>query len=134
MIEEGRNNVTLRNAHTENKRAKCDRSVAHLLCFIFYIILWFGLDFDFGLGLTLQLELGLDFGLDLWIGVRAKIVIFLLLRNVTSTSALKEIVKVNLHSIRFSYVFVRFFTFLLLLEKICLFHPHFYKSIYALSI
>ena len=41
--------------------------------------------------------------------------------------------KVNLHSIRFSYVFVRFFTFLLLLKKYALFHPHFYKSISALS-
>ena len=29
--------------------------------------------------------------------------------------------KVNLHSIRFSYVFVRFFTFLLLLDKVCAF-------------
>ena len=41
--------------------------------------------------------------------------------------------EVNLLSIRFSYVFVRFFTFLLLLEKYALFHPHFCKSIYALS-
>ena len=34
-------------------------------------------------------------------------------------------VKVNLHSIRFSYVFVRFFTFLLLLEKVCAFSSAF---------
>ena len=33
--------------------------------------------------------------------------------------------KVNLHSIRFSYVFVRFFTFLLLLEKVCAFSSAF---------
>ena len=34
-------------------------------------------------------------------------------------------VKVNLHSIRFSYIFVRFFTFLLLLEKVCAFSSAF---------
>ena len=34
-------------------------------------------------------------------------------------------VKVNLHSIRFSYVFVRFFTFLLLLDKVCAFSSAF---------
>ena len=33
--------------------------------------------------------------------------------------------KVNLHSIRFSYVFVRFFTFLLLLDKVCAFSSAF---------
>ena len=44
-----------------------------------------------------------------------------------------KLVKVNLHSMRFLYVFVRFFTFLLLLKKYALFHPHFCKSIYALS-
>ena len=33
--------------------------------------------------------------------------------------------KVNLHSIRFSYVFVRFFTFLLLLDKECAFSSAF---------
>ena len=33
--------------------------------------------------------------------------------------------KVNLHSIRFSSVFVRFFTFLLLLEKVCAFSSAF---------
>ena len=47
--------------------------------------------------------------------------------------ATQAIVKVNLHSIRFLYVFVLFFTFLLLREKVCAFHPHFYKSISALS-
>ena len=31
----------------------------------------------------------------------------------------------NLHSIRFSYVFVRFFTFLLLLDKVCAFSSAF---------
>ena len=35
------------------------------------------------------------------------------------------VLKVNLHSIRFSYVFVRFFTFLLLLEKVCAFSSAF---------
>ena len=39
------------------------------------------------------------------------------------------IIKVNLHCIRFSYVFVRF----CFLKKFALFHPHFYKSISALS-
>ena len=39
----------------------------------------------------------------------------------------------NLHSIRFSYVFVSFFTFLLFLDKVCAFHPHFYLSISALT-
>ena len=34
-------------------------------------------------------------------------------------------VKVNLHSVRFSYVFVRFFTFLLLLDKVCAFSSAF---------
>ena len=33
--------------------------------------------------------------------------------------------KVNLHSIRFSYVFVRFFAFLLLLDKVCAFSSAF---------
>ena len=33
--------------------------------------------------------------------------------------------KVKLHSIRFSYVFVRFFTFLLLLDKVCAFSSAF---------
>ena len=33
--------------------------------------------------------------------------------------------KMNLHSIRFSYVFDRFFTFLLLLEKVCAFSSSF---------
>ena len=32
-----------------------------------------------------------------------------------------EHIKMNLHSIRFSFVFVRFFTFLLLLETLCAF-------------
>ena len=44
-----------------------------------------------------------------------------------------ETIKVNLHSIRFSYVFVRFFTLLLLLEKVFAFSSAFYVSIYALS-
>ena len=35
------------------------------------------------------------------------------------------VLKVNLHSIRFSYVFVRFFTFLLLLDKVCAFSSAF---------
>ena len=34
-------------------------------------------------------------------------------------------IKVNIRSIRFSYVFVRFFTFLLLLEKVCAFSSAF---------
>ena len=34
-------------------------------------------------------------------------------------------IKVNLHSIRFSYVFVRFFTFLVLLDKACAFSSAF---------
>ena len=34
-------------------------------------------------------------------------------------------IKVNLHSIRFSYVFVRFFTFLVLLDKVCAFSSAF---------
>ena len=34
-------------------------------------------------------------------------------------------VKVNLHSIRFSYVFVHFFTFLLFFEKVCAFSSAF---------
>ena len=37
----------------------------------------------------------------------------------------KRTLKVNLHSIRFSYVFVRFFTFLLLLDKVCAFSSAF---------
>ena len=44
----------------------------------------------------------------------------------TDSNALMKLVdsnernpKMNLHSIRFSYVFVRFFTFLLLLDKVC---------------
>ena len=43
--------------------------------------------------------------------------------------------KVNLHSIRFSSVFVRFFTFLLLREQVLyvLFHPQFVMSISALT-
>ena len=41
-------------------------------------------------------------------------------RNIATNS-----LKVNLHSIRFSYVFVRFFTFLLLLDKVCAFSSAF---------
>ena len=63
------NNVTLRNAYTQNKRAKSDRSVAYLLFFIFELFSGFGLVFEFGLGLTLQLELGLDFGVGLGLGI-----------------------------------------------------------------
>ena len=37
----------------------------------------------------------------------------------------KKTLKMNLHSIRFSYVFVRFFTFLLLLDKVCAFSSAF---------
>ena len=44
-----------------------------------------------------------------------------------------SLVQVNLHSIRFSSVFVRSFTFLLLLDKVCAFYPHFYVSISALT-
>ena len=39
----------------------------------------------------------------------------------------------NLHSVRFSSHIVRFFTLLLLLEKVSAFHLHFYRSIIALS-
>ena len=38
---------------------------------------------------------------------------------------LRKKVNVNLRSIRFSYVFVRFFTFLLLLDKVCAFSSAF---------
>ena len=41
----------------------------------------------------------------------------------------KSSIKVNLQSIRFCSVFVRFFTFLLLLEKVCAFSSAFCKSI-----
>ena len=45
----------------------------------------------------------------------------------------QKILKENLHSIRFSYVFVLFLRFCFSLKKYALFHSHFYKSIYALS-
>ena len=38
---------------------------------------------------------------------------------------IRQCIKVNLHSIRFSYVFVRFFTFLLLLDEVCAFSSAF---------
>ena len=62
------------------------------------------------------------------------------LRNIKSQENISQrysdnwIIKVNLHSIRFSYVFVRFFTFFCFsLTKYALFHPHFYVSISALT-
>ena len=49
---------------------------------------------------------------------------YLCIAMVTSCFLILLNVKVNLHSIRFSYVFVRFFTFLLL-EKVCAFSSAF---------
>ena len=49
----------------------------------------------------------------------------LLLKETQFYVLLAKSIKVNLHSIRFSYVFVRFFTFLLLLYKVCAFSSAF---------
>ena len=57
--------ITLHNTHKENKRARSECSFAHLLFFVFKLLLGFGLDFEFGLGLTLGLDVGLEFGLGL---------------------------------------------------------------------
>ena len=55
------------------------------------------------------------------------------LLDIVCKSSRLLLVKVNLHSIRFSCVFVRFFTFLLLLDKVCAFSSAFYVSISGLT-
>ena len=40
--------VTLDNAHKENKKAENERSLAHLLFFIFEVVVRVGLDFELG--------------------------------------------------------------------------------------
>ena len=61
--------ITLCNAHEENKRVKSECSFT-LFCFLNYISLGFGLDFEFGLGLSLGLDLGLKLGLGLGLGLK----------------------------------------------------------------
>ena len=59
---------TLRNVHKENKRAKSECSLAHLLFFVFKLLLRFEFDFEFRLGLMLGLDRGLEFGLGFGLG------------------------------------------------------------------
>ena len=59
--------------------------------------------------------------------------IFTINRTVTTNQRIYFDLKVNLHSIRFSYFFVRFLRFCFSLTKYALFHPHFYVSISALT-
>ena len=79
--------ITLCNTHKENTTARVSAHVLIYSFLFFKLLLEFGLDFE--LGLKLRLDLGL-----VWVrfrvGVRARIAIFLFLRNVTAASALKK--------------------------------------------
>ena len=46
--KDGSNYCTLDNAHKENKKAENERSFAHLLFFIFEVVVRVGLDFELG--------------------------------------------------------------------------------------
>ena len=74
------------------KRIRKQRVSAHLLIYqllFFMLLLGFGLDLEYGLGVTLEFRVGVmvQVCVRFKVGIEAKVVIFLILHNVTLTAA-----------------------------------------------